>query len=421
MNFLFRIKLLNAYFIFYILLLVVALLKAEFIGLKGHVRIFHMPIFYINTLMMAFIYYVKSPKVNADSLILFSFALIVTFNVGHVRDFAQWAPYIIMFYLYPFIYLSINNMSRYEIIYFVDKYVLLMVIVVVLGPVYYLLGNSQYHVNPYSSLGINRNAMSYLYWIAFVFQYTKLLYCRNWINILFFSILLLGILFTYSRIVYVMALFTLLLGFGLVHTPRTLINNLGGIIRIYSINRISIVFGLVLVLFLAYSTNPWIPHRVGQLIEVVDILNFGEEIARDDSGGRKQLLMMGSLNVFLENPFFGVGAGQSWLNLPEFVYQADRGGSAHNAYLRILAEYGIVGAILLSTFYVRVLKRSFRRLKVIRSNSYVDYDDYVISHSLFVFVILLPVFAMGSEYIITHPLSWLFLGLSSFYLNGTRR
>lgn len=70
---------------------------------------------------------------------------------------------------------------------------------------------------------------------------------------------------------------------------------------------------------------------------------------------------------FLENPIFGYGKG----NIRELIGTFDE---AHNHYLRLLTETGIIGAVLFILFLAYLIKTSFLLL-----NRHIGKESYVIS------------------------------------------
>ena len=74
-----------------------------------------------------------------------------------------------------------------------------------------------------------------------------------------------------------------------------------------------------------------------------------KKLTNHELGGRRQLLMLAHLKLFLNNPIIGVGIGQSNERLDKNKIGTSV-GSAHNTQIRTLAENGIIGFILLSIF-----------------------------------------------------------------------
>jgi O-antigen ligase len=85
------------------------------------------------------------------------------------------------------------------------------------------------------------------------------------------------------------------------------------------------------------------------------LLTTGTEIA-DGSLDHRTVIWAAGLNVFREHPFFGVGAGAFG---PSVAGAIDINYVAHNSFLSVLVELGVVGALILlgilaSMFYLAV-------------------------------------------------------------------
>jgi len=85
------------------------------------------------------------------------------------------------------------------------------------------------------------------------------------------------------------------------------------------------------------------------------LLTTGTEIA-DGSLDHRTVIWAAGLNVFREHPFFGVGAGAFG---PSVAGAIDINYVAHNSFLSVLVELGVVGALILlgilaSAFYLAV-------------------------------------------------------------------
>lgn len=89
----------------------------------------------------------------------------------------------------------------------------------------------------------------------------------------------------------------------------------------------------VLILAALVGTIPFIPES-----SIDRLATTGTALSTGDLGGRGEL-WYGSLAVFSEHPFLGVGSGA--LSTSAFL-----GSVAHNTFLSILAELGLIGFIL---------------------------------------------------------------------------
>lgn len=125
-----------------------------------------------------------------------------------------------------------------------------------------------------------------------------------------------------------------------------------------------------------------------------------------------------AIDYFKQNPIIGLGWGRfSAVNLHEW--------NAHNIYLQILAETGIVGFLVFIFFFVSTLVNSWKHLKWIRINGKTSYDNEEL-HMLF--AIAMQVFFL--LYGITgNPLYdkeayvpyYISCAISTFYVNSSKR
>lgn len=111
-------------------------------------------------------------------------------------------------------------------------------------------------------------------------------------------------------------------------------------------------------------------HLAGMLLgyrSIADILDFIFQLTGKDLtlSGRTYLWEL-MFNEIQKHPFFGTGYGGFWLGLGgmsgQIAYLVKWGypGQAHNGYLDILNELGIVGIILLAIFLVQHIRNLMR-------------------------------------------------------------
>ncbi|REL37540.1 O-antigen ligase domain-containing protein [Rhodohalobacter sp. SW132] len=147
---------------------------------------------------------------------------------------------------------------------------------------------------------------------------------------------------------------------------------------------IYISFGVVIVSgVLGYFDNLILYFSRGQSIDVIMTLS-----AR---AGVFEFLF----NRWLESPIVGYGyaAGSRWL-LAEFVRDGIPLGSAHNAILKVLADLGIIGFIILSMSYIITIKSLFKN-RIFNNESKKLKLLYAQIVSLFIYVSISSVFGVG--------------------------
>jgi O-antigen ligase len=162
----------------------------------------------------------------------------------------------------------------------------------------------------------------------------------RWRKMLFFAIILISLhplFFSYSRGAYVAAL-AVLVFFGLVKKRSLLV--------------------LVFVLVIAWQTI--LPSSVIDRIT----MTRSEEGGIDQSATIRLNLWDHALNLFKQNPIFGIGFGGYEFTMPE---EGVRWKDTHNYYLKMLSEQGIIGFALLLIVLYRAFGSGWKLLKVGKS------------------------------------------------------
>lgn len=151
------------------------------------------------------------------------------------------------------------------------------------------------------------------------------------------SITLLGILFSYSRSTFIIAL--LILIFVLFFNKKE--------------SFFYVLFGVVLVFFGAFKYSPDLVER---------ILSISENVKTEGGSGRFELWGEAIRNFSL-NPILGVGTGQT------VAYSSMRLGT-HNLFLQILGENGLIGF----SIFVFIWFSAFDRMRMVKTkNSFYYY------------------------------------------------
>lgn len=84
-------------------------------------------------------------------------------------------------------------------------------------------------------------------------------------------------------------------------------------------------------------------------------------IQSDDA---RERLINEAVNVFIDNPFLGVGPGQF------FLYESTKQSFSHNSYTEIAANLGIIGLILLLIIFVRPLIKAIKTFFIDKNPSH---------------------------------------------------
>jgi O-antigen ligase len=167
-----------------------------------------------------------------------------------------------------------------------------------------------------------------------IYQRNKILY---WLNLFYLPLALFCIILTASRGGMLVALFSLMV-FPLIF---------------FSINhelRIKLVSFIIL---LAIMTLLWLPGNYDKIAMNVDRIAETPERIRTGDLALRQHIWKAGWEVFKDNPIVGVGSAGFSHAMVEYFYER-RG--AHNSYLSVLVDSGIIGIILfLSMFVIAIL------------------------------------------------------------------
>lgn len=161
---------------------------------------------------------------------------------------------------------------------------------------------------------------------------------------------------------------------GLVYIAATI----QGIKPVYRMLVIILIFTMIVVI------APVVPEAT-----VSRLMTIGDSISGNDLGGRV-MLWNGSFRIFSNHPFLGIGSNA--LSAP-----GQLGSYAHNTFLSIMAELGLVGFILFSGILLIVIYEAFKQPK-----------PYTILWLTVISVWLIGTFTLTWEY--TKP-TWFFLTL----------
>jgi O-antigen ligase len=151
------------------------------------------------------------------------------------------------------------------------------------------------------------------------------------LNILYIPLALFAILITGSRT----SLFALIPAIIYIARPKRLDIGQFIIIAVFLIASLFVILTII-------------PQQV-----IARLATASTSISSQDIGGRVAI-WKGALTVFSQHPVFGAGAGTNNITI---------GGSAHNTYLSILAETGLIGLFLFLCILALVLNQAARLFK----------------------------------------------------------
>jgi len=132
-----------------------------------------------------------------------------------------------------------------------------------------------------------------------------------------------------------------------------------------------------------------LPFAVRRALSFVDADRYD---LRDLSHGRANQLDAWR-TVFVEHPVFGVGLDQFRDNVPRLVVSA-KAQEMHSSYLAVLAETGLVGAVLMFTLLATVLVRSLAYLRRARRTG--PAEETALAATLFVSYLALLLYGVAN-------------------------
>lgn len=102
--------------------------------------------------------------------------------------------------------------------------------------------------------------------------------------------------------------------------------------------------------------------NVPQLKQIIERFAVGDSDLNDFTSGRVDYFWNNAIEMFREHPFFGHG----WRSFKYIGAGTGNANDAHNIYLQLLAEVGLVGFVFVMTFMLHALVTTY---KAIRKNA----------------------------------------------------
>jgi hypothetical protein len=382
------------------LILIVAILKLV-TSIPIPSRPLGVPILYYPAFIIAVysLIKLKIPKAIKKEVVVYSlFWLIAVFTscikIISVSSFILFSG---MYLLYIVLFISGIKLTKEQVINLIHQFIKIMVFGCLISICLFVLGQLK-DPNIFGVFGINRNNFVFLVTIACMMQIFFSIIKPNKKNICWAIIFIVNVIFLISRTAYIAIIFSVILFIiSQISRKRTSENNN----KIFNRLKKGLIIGLILIIGMFFTSNTF-QSRISGLSEIVYILG-AKKLTNHELGGRRQLLMLAHLKLFLNNPIIGVGIGQSNERLDKNKIGTSV-GSAHNTQIRTLAENGIIGFILLSIFYWMVWSRLRRNCQ---------FDQY--SLGFYYGYISLLILSFGNEYFITNPMVWVFISLGYSY------
>jgi O-antigen ligase len=358
-----------------------------------------LPLILFSLFLVLSLFLSNSKIISLQELIIFlSYIILFFLVINHVFSKNDFNGFIYLFFILSFI-VSAYTLIQY---YGFDPYL------GDLGKLTSTIGQKNWISNylaivfplvfSYFVLEKNKNNKR-LYFVLLAIIYTTLLICQSrgiWISIVLTIIFALLIIYKYK------------------------------LISVFKSNKKWLIALLIvfLVITTIYSTeNPLNKSRLTVAERALSTL----EMSTDTSINARFLMWKVAIEMFKDNPFFGLGIGtfkyhyldyqaEYLLSNPNYIKNAGKAAEAHNEYLQMAAEIGIIGLGIFLTIFVLLYKEFWLffkqeedlQKKIIAWGMLLGITCFLL-HSLFTFPLHVP--ALASMFFV-------FLGLSVTYINN---
>jgi O-antigen ligase len=260
-----------------------------------------------------------------------------------------------------------------------------------------------------------------VYDIHFPYEYFNLFYPLGYrlfevLFLSFFSALALGWYYTFNRKIYLV--YFLFYGVALILAGSRTGYIAYTCILLYLIARMNyrIVVSylgpvvILTVLIAIWIGGNYVGTRASLMKDIPLFLNLDFQKANTEKRSTRRLgYLVGSLEIFKENPFLGVGIGKTNFasNFPPKYKRSVLVARPHNTYFYFLASTGVFGILLLGMFWVTILKQGYRSYRCIRFRKFLS------EKTLHILIgnILILLMQFGYEFE-TGPFVWVFWAMS---------
>jgi len=337
-------------------------------------------------------------------------SLLINNNLGlnNLKDFFNLLSYFLIYFL------VINNLRNKKSFYFCIKIFLIVTFIV---SIYLLI--QYYEWDPFlyditrltSTLGNRNYVASYLaliFPIAFSFF---LIESKKRKKIFYEAILLIiytGIIICHARAIWAALFFSFLFSVFLIFKFK--------VIKILKENKkwLILLFSIFLIITIIYSVdNPLNRSSISATERAVSAFDM-----QGSSLKSRFLIWQSTLNMIKDKPFFGSGIGSFKSNY--LYYQADflsqnpnwlkynaKAAEAHNEYLQIWSEMGIIGLLFFLLFIYLFYYHSFKTMKELEKNEekiillgLISGITITLFHSIFSFPFHIPAVSAAFWFIV---------------------
>lgn len=364
------------------------------------------PVLYFSAFIILgyFLINLKIPKAIKKEVFIYSLFWIISILTSYSKiiNLKLFILFSTMYLIYQILFIHCINLKKEDVKKLIHQFMNIMFWGCFISLILFSIGMIK-DPNIFGVFGINRNNFVFLIVMAAIMQFMLTVNKSTKKMLVVFIIFILTIIFIISRTAYIAILVSIFL-FLLSQIRKKKMNAKDA--KLLKRLKKFFIFGLIIILGL-FFISPTFQSRVKGMSEIVQILG-AQKLTNHQLGGRRQLLMLAHLNLFFQNPLTGVGTGQS----NELLDKNKIGtsvGSSHNTQIRVLAEHGLIGFVLLFVFYLMIFKQ-------LKKTS--QYDQY--SQGFYYGYISLLILSFGNEYFLTNPMVWVFISMGySYSLNLT--
>lgn len=296
-------------------------------------------------------------------------------------NFAYWFAWVLNFFIFfaaANFFSTIPLKTAQKVI---KSTITILVIGAVIGIVKFFIGISD-DANFMPVMNRNGTVVFIVMLLPLVFYLNTMKTISNKKAILFFGIIFTALIFTFSRSGIIGAMMGIVL-YYLKLTPKNIVI-------------VTFIFMVSAGLFFVGS-NSLLVKRMAKTAVTIEKIVHSDEIIQGQSDYNRIKLMQAAIDISKQNFWFGAGLGlKNYQREFHKVSNHPRDSKAHNFYLSYFAELGLIGFIILISFFVVI----FNNLAPLKSK----YRTFKVTF------ICIAVMMTMNEYILL-PEIWYFLGI----------
>lgn len=303
-------------------------------------------------------------------------------------------------------FLVINNLRNKNSFYFCFKIFLIVasIVSIYLLIQYYKLDPFLHDITTLTSTLGNQNYVANYLALVFPINFALFLILKNKKEKIFYTTVLIinytGIIICHTRAIWAALFFSFLFSVFLIFKFK--------IRNILKENKkwLILLFSIFLIIAIIYSVdNPLNRSPISATERAVSVFDAQEQ---DKSLNQRFLTWQSTLNMIKDKPFFGSGIGSFKLNYlyyqadllrqkPDYLKYYNKSAEAHNEYLQIWSEMGIIGLLFFLLFIYLFYHHSIKIIRELEKNEekiiligLISGITITLFHSIFSFPLHIP-------------------------------